>query len=96
MAPFPTSANRGTVEQSRRRSRWLRSNWLRSDAARRERVEPQLRVVGLATPAVLVLRPVVYQEQQPGYRQALDQAIEQHLRLGIDPVSGRYPFNGVR
>ena len=55
-------------------------------ARRRQRVEPQLRVVGLAAPAVLVLRAVVDQQQEPGRRQALDQAVEQGLRLGIDPV----------
>ena len=55
-------------------------------AGRRQRVEPQLRVVGLAAPAVLVLGAVVDQEQQPGGRQTLDQAVEQRLRLGIDPV----------
>ena len=51
-----------------------------------QRVEPQLRVVGLAAPAVLVLRAVVDQEQQAGRGQALDQAVEQGLRLGVDPV----------
>ena len=55
-------------------------------AHRRQRVEPQLRVVGLAAPAVLVLGAVVHQEQEPGRRQALDQAIEQGLGLGINPV----------
>ena len=55
-------------------------------ARRRQRVEPQLRVVGLAAPAVLVLRAVVDQQQEPGRRQALDQAVEQGLGLGIDPV----------
>ena len=53
---------------------------------RRQRVEPQLRVVGLAAPAVLVLGPIIDQQQQPGRGQALDQAVEQGLRLGIDPV----------
>ena len=53
---------------------------------RGQRVEPELRVVGLAAPAVLVLRAVVDQEQEPGRRQALDQAVEQGLGLGIDPV----------
>ena len=52
----------------------------------RQRVEPQLRVEGLAAPAVLILGPVVDQQQESGRRQALDQAIEQGLRLGIDPV----------
>ena len=32
----------------------------------------QLRVVGLATPAVLILRAIIDQEQEPGGRQALD------------------------
>ena len=35
---------------------------------------------------MLVLRAVVDQQQHPGRRQALDQAVEQGLRLGIDPV----------
>ena len=51
-----------------------------------QRIEPQLRVGGFTAPAVLILRAVVDQEQEPGGRQALDQAIEQGLRLGIDPV----------
>ena len=55
-------------------------------ARRRQRVKPQLGVVGLAAPAMLVLRPVVDQQQEPGGRQALDQAVEQGLGLGIDPV----------
>ena len=58
----------------------------RLGARRRQGIEPQLRVVGLAAPAVLVLRAIVDQQQEPGRRQALDQAIEQGLRLGIDPV----------
>ena len=52
----------------------------------RQRVEPELRVVGLAAPAVLVLGPVVDEQQQPRRRQALDQAVEQRLGLGVDPV----------
>ena len=55
-------------------------------ARRGQRVEPQLRVVGLAAPAVLVLRAIVDQQQQAGRGQALDQAVEQGLRLGVDPV----------
>ena len=35
---------------------------------------------------VLILRPVVHEEQQPGRRQALDQPVEQRLGLGVDPV----------
>ena len=52
----------------------------------RQRIEPQLRVVGLAAPAVLVLRAVVDQEQEPRRRQTLDQAVQEGLGLGIDPV----------
>jgi hypothetical protein len=52
----------------------------------RQRVQPQLRVVRLAAPAVLILRPVVDQEQDLRHGQALDQAVEQRLCLGVDPV----------
>ena len=52
----------------------------------RERVEPQLTVVGLVPPAMLVLGPVVDQQEKPGRGQTLHQAVEQGLRLGIDPV----------
>ena len=51
-----------------------------------QRVQAQLRVVGLAPPAVLVLGAVIDQEQEPRRRQALDQAIQQGLGFGIDPV----------
>src|SRR5262249_61187189 len=52
----------------------------------RQRVGPQLSVVCLAAPAVLVLRAVVDQQQEPGRGPALHQAVEQGLGLGIDPV----------
>src|SRR5262249_36258561 len=51
-----------------------------------QRVKPQLRVISLAAPAVLILRTVVDQEQELGRGQTLDQAVEQGLRLGINPV----------
>ena len=35
---------------------------------------------------MLVLRPVVHQEQQPGGGQALHQAVQERLGLGVDPV----------
>ena len=35
---------------------------------------------------MLILRAVVHQEQEAGRRQAVDQAIEQRLGLGVDPV----------
>ena len=52
----------------------------------RQRIEPELGVVGLAAPAVLVLGPVVDEEQEPRRRQALDEAVQQRLGLGVDPV----------
>src|SRR5262249_15285537 len=41
---------------------------------------------GLAAPAVLVFRAVVDQQQQSGRGQALQQRLEERLRLRIDPV----------
>ena len=35
---------------------------------------------------MLVLGPVVDQQEEPRGRQALDQAVEQRLGLGVDPV----------
>ena len=35
---------------------------------------------------MMVLGPVVDQQEEPGRGQALHQAVEQGLRLGIDPV----------
>ena len=55
-------------------------------ARRRQRVEPQLCVIGLAAPAMLVLRPIVRQQQEPCGRQALNQAIEQGLGFRVNPV----------
>jgi hypothetical protein len=51
-----------------------------------QRVEPELRVVGLIAPAMLVLGAIIDEHQQPGGGQTLDQTIEQRLGLGIDPV----------
>src|SRR5262249_54788282 len=52
----------------------------------RQRIEAELRVIRLAAPPVLVLRAVVDQQQEPRRRQSLDQAVQEGLRLGIDPV----------
>ena len=54
----------------------------RLGARRGQRIEPQLRIVGLTAPAVLVLRAVVDQQQQAGRGQAVDEAVEQGLGLG--------------
>lgn len=51
-----------------------------------QRVEPQLRVVRLTAPAVLVLGAVVDQQEQPGGGQALHQAVQERLGLGVNPV----------
>ena len=68
----------GVVPQERL-EHLVRTGW-------RQGIEPQLRVVGLAAPAVLILGPIVDQQQETGRRQALDEAVEQRLRLGVDPV----------
>jgi hypothetical protein len=47
--------------------------------------EPQWGVVGLAAPGVLVLGPVGDQQPQARGGPARDQALEQGLRLGLDP-----------
>ena len=49
-------------------------------------VQPKLLVVGLPMPGVLILRAVVHQQQQARGRQAVHQAIQQRLGLGVDPV----------
>ena len=53
---------------------------------RRERIEPELCVIGLAAPSVLVLRAVADEEENTMAREALDQGVEYRLRLGVDPV----------
>jgi len=49
-------------------------------------IDLELPVVGLAPPAVAVLRAVVHEEEHAGRGQALQQAVEQRLGLGVDPV----------
>ena len=63
-----------------------RSAWDFGGTRGGQRIEPQLRVVGLAAPAVLILGAIVDQEQDLGRGQTLNQAIEQDLRLAVDPV----------
>ena len=52
----------------------------------RQGIDPELAVVGLAAPGVLVLGAVVDEEQEARRGQALDEAIEQGLGLAVDPV----------
>ena len=47
--------------------------------AGRQCVEPELLIVGLASPAVRVFRPIIHQQEQSGRRHALNQGIEQGL-----------------
>jgi hypothetical protein len=49
-------------------------------------VESHLGVVRLAAPRVAIFWPVVCEQTERGCRQALHQAVEQGLRLVIDPV----------
>ena len=53
---------------------------------RRERIEPELCVIALAAPGVLVLEAVADEEQNAMARETLDQDVEHRLRLGVDPV----------
>src|SRR5262245_3578342 len=57
----------------------------RMGALRRQRVEAELAVGSLVAPGVLVLGTIFDQEAEPRGREALDEAIEERLRLGIDP-----------
>src|SRR5438128_10133292 len=55
----------------------------------RQRVEPELAVVGLVPPTVAVLRPVVDQKEDPHRWEALHQRVEEALGLGVSPVEVR-------
>ena len=57
-----------------------------SGALGRERVQPHLAVGRLAAPGVLVLGTVIHEQQHARRPEALDQAVEQRLRLTVDPV----------
>src|SRR5262249_20214690 len=76
-------------ERHERRQTWVISQQGLEDVRRaggRQGVEPQLRVIRLAAPAVLVFRTVVDQQQHASRGQALDQRLKERLRLWIDPV----------
>jgi hypothetical protein len=53
---------------------------------RGQRVEPELCVVGLAPPSVLVLRAIGYEQEKPCRREAFNQVLQHGLRLGVDPM----------
>src|SRR5215471_15990233 len=46
---------------------------------RRQRIYPELVVVGLSAPAVRVLRPVVHEQEDAGGWKAVDQSVEERL-----------------
>ena len=52
----------------------------------REGGDAQLPIAGLASPAVLVFGSIVHQEQYTRGGQTLHEAVQEGLRLGIDPV----------
>src|SRR5262245_15689195 len=51
-----------------------------------QRIYPDLSVIAAAAPAVLVLRAIVDDEKDPRRGEALDQRVQDRLRLGVDPV----------
>src|SRR5207249_1398889 len=52
----------------------------------RERVQPQLAVIRLAAPGMLVLGTVAHEQQQASRPEAVDEAVEYRLGLAVDPV----------
>src|SRR6266498_1243506 len=57
-----------------------------ANAFGRQRIEPELRVVGPRAPAMFVLWAVVDEEEDACGGEALDEAIEEGLGLTVDPV----------
>jgi hypothetical protein len=51
-----------------------------------QRIEPELRVVGFARPAMLIVGTVADEQEDARGRQTLDQAVQARLRLPIDPM----------
>src|SRR5208337_3951779 len=51
-----------------------------------ERIQAQLRVVGLAAPVMRILGTVVHQQQNPGVADRVGQQVQQRLRLLVDPM----------
>ena len=58
----------------------------RAGGVGRKGIDPELPVVALVAPRLLILGPVVHREQDGRGRQALDEGVEQRLGLGVDPV----------
>src|SRR4029077_929105 len=51
-----------------------------------QRVDPDLRVGGLAAPGMRILGPMADEQQETRTGEALDQALEERLRLAVDPL----------
>ena len=51
-----------------------------------QRVEPQLRVIRLAAPGMTILRAIIHEQRERRRRHAVDQRVEQCLRLGVGPL----------
>src|SRR6185436_19642429 len=51
-----------------------------------QRVDPEPGVDGLVAPVMRILEPMADEHQETGAGEALDQAVEQRLRLTVDPV----------
>src|SRR5262249_13741716 len=58
----------------------------RLGALRRQRLDADLPVIALAAPSVPVLRTIVDEEEKTCRGEAVHQAVEQGLGLGVDPV----------
>src|SRR5207245_8061929 len=52
----------------------------------RQGIDPELAVIGLAAPRVLIFGTIAGEQQNAMARETLDQGVEYRLRLRIDPV----------
>jgi hypothetical protein len=57
-----------------------------ASAHRGQRVDPQLPVIGLRSPGVLVLGSVVHEHEYACRRQAVEERVDERLGLGVDPM----------
>ena len=55
-------------------------------AAEGQWIDPDLGVIRLAGPAVLILGTVAHEQEEAGGRKALDEPVQDRLRLAVDPV----------
>src|SRR5437867_3572850 len=75
------------------RFEWLHTRVIADETAQEligrldwQRVDAELGVIRLTAPPVLVFRPVVHKQEDVAARQALDDPVEQRLRLRVDPM----------